>query len=180
MASRSMKRSRSASKSRSRGKSRSRSMGKSRSRSVGKSRSMGRSRSMGKSRSMGRSRSMGKSRSRGRSRSMKGGMSVLDPAAYSSASTYGEYVNGTVADQFARVFDQAGIDGKFQSNASVGAQGQNLGPSPIASYKMNGGKRSRRSRKSKKGGFFAGILNQAAVPFSLVGLNHLAKSMKKK
>ena len=168
MASRSMKRSRSASKSRSRGKSRSRSMGKSRSRSVGKSRSMG------------RSRSMGKSRSRGRSRSMKGGMSVLDPAAYSSASTYGEYVNGTVADQFARVFDQAGIDGKFQSNASVGAQGQNLGPSPIASYKMTGGKRSRRSRKSKKGGFFAGILNQAAVPFSLVGLNHLAKSMKKK
>ena len=146
------------------------------------SRSMKRSRSASKSRSRGksRSRSMGKSRSRGRSRTMKGGMPVLDPAAYSSATTYGEYVNGTVGEQIARVFDQAGPDGKFQSNASVGAQGQNLGPSPSASYKMTGGKRARRSRKSKKGGFFAGILNQAAVPFSLVGLNHLAKSMKKK
>ena len=172
MASRSMKRSRSASKSRSRGKSRSRSMGKSRS----KSRSMGKSRS----KSMGKSRSIGRSRSRGRSRTMKGGMNAPNPSSYSSATTYGEAVNGSGDAQFSRVFDQAGIDGKFQSNASVGAQGQNLGPSPSASYKMTGGKRARRSRKSKKGGFFAGILNQAAVPFSLVGLNHLAKSMKKK
>ena len=172
MASRSMKRSRSASKSRSRGKSRSRSMGKSRS----KSRSMGKSRS----KSMGKSRSIGRSRSRGRSRTMKGGMNAPNPSSYSSATTYGEAVNGSGDAQFSRVFDQAGIDGKFQSNASVGAQGQNLGPSPSASYKMTGGKRARRSRKSKKGGFFAGILNQAAVPFSLVGLNHLAKSMKRK
>ena len=111
---------------------------------------------------------------------MKGGMNAPNPSSYSSATTYGEAVNGSGDAQFSRVFDQAGIDGKFQSNASVGAQGQNLGPSPSASYKMTGGKRSRRSRKSNKGGFFAGILNQAAVPFSLVGLNHLAKSMKKK
>ena len=172
MASRSMKRSRSASKSRSRGKSRSRSMGKSRS----KSRSMGKSRS----KSMGKSRSIGRSRSRGRSRTMKGGMNAPNPSSYSSATTYGEAVNGSGDAQFSRVFDQAGIDGKFQSNSAVGAQGQNLGPSPSASYKMSGGKRSRGSRKSKKGGFFAGILNQAAVPFSLVGLNHLAKSMKRK
>ena len=176
MASRSMKRSRSASKSRSRGKSRSRS------RSMGKSRGMSMYGGMHMSRSMygGKSKSMGKSRSRGRSRTMKGGMSAADPSSYSSATTYGEAVNGSGDSQFSRVFDQAGIDGKFQSNTSVGAQGQNLGPSPSASYKMTGGKRARRSRKSKKGGFFAGILNQAAVPFSLVGLNHLAKSMKKK
>jgi len=126
------------------------------------------------------SRSRGKSRSRGRSRTMKGGANAPDPSSYSSATTYGEAVNGSGDAQFSRVFDQAGVDGKFQSNSAVGAQGQNLGPSPSASYKMSGGKRSRRSRKSKKGGFFAGILNQAAVPFSLVGLNHLAKSMKKK
>jgi hypothetical protein len=111
---------------------------------------------------------------------MKGGMNAPDPSSYSSASSYGVAVNGLGDAQFSRVFDQAGVDGKFQSNASVGAQGQNLGPSPSASYKMNGGKRSRRSRKSKKGGFFAGILNQAAAPFSLVGMNHLAKSMKNK
>ena len=106
---------------------------------------------------------------------MKGGMNSPNPSTYSSGSSYGVAVNGTVDSQLSRV-----QGGNSQSNAAIGAQGQNASPSPSASYKMNGGKRSRGSRRNKRGGFFAGILNQAAAPFSLVGLNHLAKSMKRK
>ncbi len=106
---------------------------------------------------------------------MKGGMNAPDPSSYSSGSSYGVAVNGTVGEQAARVLEKGG-----GGNAAIGAQGQNAGPSASASYKMNGGKRSRGSRRNKRGGFFAGILNQAAAPFSLVGLNHLAKSMKRK
>ena len=110
---------------------------------------------------------------------MSGGMNAPDPSTYGSGSSYGMAVNGTVDQQFNNVFDQNGPDGKFQSNSSVGLQGQNVGPSPSASYKMTGGKR-KRTRKNKKGGFLGSILNQAIVPFTLVGLNQKASKMFKK
>ena len=103
-------------------------------------------------------------------------MNAPDPSTYSSGAGYGMAVNGDGNAQFSRVFDQAGVDGKFQSNSAVGAQGQNLGPSPSA---MSGGKRHR-SKKNKKGGFWGGIINQAVVPLTLLGLNQRAKSMKKR
>jgi hypothetical protein len=113
---------------------------------------------------------------RSRSRSLRGGMPAPDPSSYTSASSYGSVVNGTGDQQFDRVFDQSGPDGKFQSNSSVGAQGQNLGPSPSATGPMSGGKR-RRSRKNKKGGFWGEIINQAIVPLTLLGLNQKGRSM---
>ena len=106
-------------------------------------------------------------------------MNAPDPSTYSSGAGYGVAVNSDVDAQISRVFDQAGVDGKSQSNASVGAQGQNLGPSPAASFKMSGGKRHR-SKKNKKGGFWGGIINQAVVPLTLLGLNQSAKRMKKR
>jgi len=111
-----------------------------------------------------------------------GGMGSPDPSTYSSGAGYGMAVNGDGDSQFARVFDQSGVDGKFQSNSSVGVQGQNLGPSQpsvVDPSKMSGGKRYR-SKKNKKGGFLAGIINQAVVPLTLLGLNQKAKSMKKR
>ena len=42
---------------------------------------------------------------------------------YTSASTYGSYVNGSGDSQYSRVFDQ-NIDAGRQSNVIVGAQGQ--------------------------------------------------------
>ena len=54
-----------------------------------------------------------------RHRTQKGGS-----GNYSSASTYGSYVNGSADSQYARVFDQTGPNGANQSNVIVGAQGQ--------------------------------------------------------
>jgi hypothetical protein len=102
----------------------------------------------------------------GRSRRlrMKGG------AAYSSAASFGEYVNGSGSAQYNRVFDQAGPYGQVQGNVLIGAQGQNVPPAsqmPNASQLalVQGGGR----RKTKKGGFL-GVVNEAIVPLSLAAL----------
>ncbi len=54
-----------------------------------------------------------------RHQSQKGGS-----GNYSSAATYAEYVNGSMPEQYARVFDQTGANAANQSNVIVGAQGQ--------------------------------------------------------
>jgi hypothetical protein len=97
------------------------------------------------------------------SRKHRGG-SAPNPSSYSSAATYGMAVNGTGDSQFNRVFSQSGMDSKFQSNAIVGVQGQNLGFPP--SVAQRGGRR----RRSKKGGFFGEVISQAVVPFGILGL----------
>ena len=98
-----------------------------------------------------------------RGRKHRGG-SAPNPASYSSASTYGMAVNGTGDSQFDRVFSQSGMDGRFQSNTIVGAQGQNLGLPPTVAQKAGG------RRRSKKGGFWGEVINQAVVPFGILGL----------
>lgn len=110
--------------------------------------------------------------SRRRNSVMRGG--------YSSASTYGEFVNGSGNAQYARVFDQSGPYGQVQGNTLIGAQGQNIpnmSQMPTAAnlkLAQSGGRRRRgHGRKSKRGGFLGGVINQAVVPFGLVGLNHM-------
>ena len=93
------------------------------------------------------------------------GGTAANPSSYSSASTYGMAVNGTGDSQFNRVFNQSGMDGRFQSNVIVGAQGQNLGLPPTLAQKAGG-----RRRRSKKGGFWGEVINQAVVPFGILGL----------
>jgi hypothetical protein len=111
-------------------------------------------------------------------RHMKGGS-----GAYSSASTFGEYVNGPGPAQFSRVFDQAGPYGQVSGNTLIGAQGQNV---PVASQMpsaaqlalvQGGGRRRYKKSHSKRGGFL-GVVNQAIVPFSLVALNHMYKGKR--
>jgi hypothetical protein len=85
----------------------------------------------------------------GSRRYKKGGANAPDPSSYSSASTYGSVVNGTVDQQYDRT---------FMGNGPAiyrGVQGQ-----------MTGGRKTRR----KRGGFFGEIINQAVVPLSILGM----------
>lgn len=94
-------------------------------------------------------------------------------ANYSSASSYGTYVNGpTVADQFNRVFSQSGPDAANPSNNIVGVQGQNIPKVLKGGSRRRKSKRivSKKNKKVKRGGYFAEVLNQAIVPFGLLGL----------
>ena len=96
------------------------------------------------------------SRRNGSKRMYKGGN-------YTSASTYGEYVNGSTPDQLSRVF----TDGR-DSNIIVGAQGQQMtGPNsspPNLDLIQTAGKRQ------KKGGFLGEVIYQAIVPFGILAL----------
>jgi hypothetical protein len=82
---------------------------------------------------------------------------------YTSASTYGEYVNGSTQDQLSRVFS----DGR-DSNIIVGAQGQQMtganSSAPNLDLVQSAGKRQ------KKGGFLGEVINQAIVPFGILAM----------
>ena len=106
------------------------------------------------------------SRGKRGSRKMRGG-------SYTSGSTYGSYVNGTGNEQFARTFDSTGPYAARAGAEYVGAQGQNAQQfgTPSAqnlSLIQSAGKR----RRSRRGGFLelGGVINQAVVPFTLLGL----------
>lgn len=103
-------------------------------------------------------------RHRTRSRRMRGG--------YTSASTYGGYVNGSPDSQFARTFDQSGPYGGRFGSEYVGAQGQwaQQPNTPSASQLQLVQSAGKRRRKSRRGGFFGEVLNQAIVPLSILGL----------
>ena len=119
-------------------------------------------------------------------RRMRGG---ADP--YSSAATYGSYVNGPVDSQWARTMDQSGPYGQIQGNVIIGAQGQNVAsPSQIPTsanlelVQSAGRRRQRRGGywdgppdpynggkvRQRRGGFIGEVVNQAIVPFSLLGM----------
>jgi hypothetical protein len=102
---------------------------------------------------------------RSRSRRMRGG-------SYTSGSTYGSYVNGSGDSQFARTFDTTGPYANRVGAEYVGAQGQwsqqpNTPSAQNLSLVQSAGRRRRRSRR---GGFFGEVINQAIVPFGLLGL----------
>ena len=108
-----------------------------------------------------------RSRQRSISRKMRGG-------AYSSATTYGESVNGSTGSQIARAFGPTGT-GSIIGEGGQGAMNQlripNAQQLAMAQSTQAGGRRKRKSgRKSKRGGFLAEVVNQAVVPFALLGL----------
>ena len=89
-------------------------------------------------------------RRRNSHRRHRGGAGSPDPSSYSSGASYGVAVNGTTNAQYDRTFMGTG------PATYRGVQGQ-----------MTGGKRSRR------GGFLGAmgsVINQAIVPFSLLGM----------
>ena len=102
---------------------------------------------------------------RTRRRRMRGG-------SYTSASTYGSYVNGSPDSQFARTFDQSGPYGNRVGSEYVGAQGQwaQQPATPSAGQLTLVQSAGKRRRKSRRGGFFGEVINQAVVPLSILGL----------
>jgi hypothetical protein len=109
---------------------------------------------------------------RKRSRRQRGGTgNAPNPSSYSSATTYGMEVNGNGNSQFHRVFNQNGPDTGTQSNTIVGVQGQNLGYSPSTTQKAG-------RRRKKRGGFWGSIVNQAVVPFGILGMQQTYRRKK--
>jgi hypothetical protein len=121
----------------------------------------------------------------GRRRRMRGGNSG---APYSSASSYGSYVNGSENSQYDRVFSQAGPYASVSGNTSIGAQGQNanmLGTPNASSLSLiqNAGSKRRRSHKKRNtkkryGGFLGQVINQAIVPLGLLGMQQTYRRNK--
>jgi len=95
---------------------------------------------------------------------------------YSSASTYGSYVNGSGDSQFARTFDQSGQYGNRVGSEYVGAQGQwsQQPGSPSAQNLSLIQSAGRRSRK-RRGGLLGEVISQAIVPFGILGLQQTYK-----
>jgi hypothetical protein len=94
---------------------------------------------------------------------MKGG-------SYSSATTYGQYVNGSGGSQWDRTMDQTGSYGQVPGNTIIGAQGQNVVP---VSQMPNGAQMSlvqKAGGKRRNGGFLGAVVNEAIVPFALLGM----------
>lgn len=93
---------------------------------------------------------------------------------YTSASSYGTYVNGSGDEQFNRVFNNSS-----QSNVLVGAQGQWGQPvgNPSASN-LSLVQSAGKSRK-RRGGLFGEVISQAVVPFGILGLQQTYRKNRK-
>jgi hypothetical protein len=90
---------------------------------------------------------------------------------YTSASTYGSYVNGSGDSQYSRVFDQS-VDAGRQSNLLVGVQGQwaQQPHGPTAQNLALVQSAGKRKNKSRRGGLFGEVVTQAVVPLALLGM----------
>jgi len=95
-------------------------------------------------------------------RGMRGG-------SYSSATTYGQYVNGSGDAQFARTFDQSGPYGGRMGTEYVGAQGQ-WANQPNAPSAQNLSLIQSAGSRRKRGGLFGEVLSQAIVPAAILGM----------
>jgi len=105
-------------------------------------------------------------RHRSRSRRMRGGN-----GNYTSGSTYGSYVNGSPNSQFSRTFDATGPYAARAGSEYVGAQGQwSNQPNVPSAQNLSLVQSAGRRRRSRRGGFFGEVINQAIVPFGLLGL----------
>jgi hypothetical protein len=89
--------------------------------------------------------------------------------AYSSATTYGQYVNGSGDAQFSRTFDQAGPYGGRMGSEYVGAQGQ-WANQPNAPSAQNLSLIQSDGSRRKRGGLFGEVLSQAIVPAAILGM----------
>ena len=101
---------------------------------------------------------------------------------YTSASTYGSYVNGSGDAQFSRTFDATGPYANRAGSEYVGAQGQwaTQAHQPTAqnlALVQSAGRRRSRSR-SRRGGLWGEVLKQAIVPLSLLGMQQTYKKRK--
>ena len=106
-----------------------------------------------------------RNRSRKHSRKNKRG-----GGSYTSAASYNEYVNGNQNTQFDRVFSTSGPYGGINGNTIIGAQGQNSHLAGLPTHQQLSLVQKAGKSRRKRGGFLGTVVNQAAVPFSLLGL----------
>ena len=110
-------------------------------------------------------------RHRSRSRKMRGG-------SYNSAASYGEYVNGSANAQFDRTLGIQGPFGQIPGNVIIGAQGQNVQPASMMPTQENLNRVQSAGRRRRRGGFLGEVVNQAIVPFALVGMQNTYRRRK--
>jgi hypothetical protein len=108
-----------------------------------------------------------------RHRHMKGGS-----GNYSDGASYGMYVNGTGGSQWARTMDQSGPYGNVPGNVIIGAQGQNVTPSSQMPSQNNLALVQKAGRRRRRGGFLGEVINQAIVPFSILGMQQTYRRKK--
>ena len=98
-------------------------------------------------------------RHRSRSRRMRGGQ---------GAAEWGMQVNGPTDAQFNRVFgpEYANVPG----NVIIGAQGQNITPVDRMPTSADLSRVQSAGRRRRRGGFLGEVVNQAVVPFALLGM----------
>jgi hypothetical protein len=115
-----------------------------------------------------RTRASQKGQSKSKSKSQKGG----NQGAYPD-SAWGFQLNnvGDAWSQFTRVMGSPNTSNVITpaSTATTGATGASHAPVAPAHASQMGGKRRNRSR-AKKGGYWGAVLEQAAVPLTLLGL----------
>jgi len=99
-------------------------------------------------------------RHKSRSRSMSGGQ-------YTDAASYGTFVNGSTDAQYNRVFgsEYANVPG----NVIIGAQGQNIPSTSQMPTSQQLSLVQQAGRRRRRGGFLGEVVNQAVVPFALLG-----------
>jgi hypothetical protein len=95
---------------------------------------------------------------------------------YSSAASYGGYVNGSGNAQYNRVLAQAGPYGEVPGNAIISVDGKGIpSPSQIPTAGQLALVQKAGKRRRRKGGFLGAVINQAVVPFGLLAMQQSYK-----
>jgi len=99
---------------------------------------------------------------RKRSNRRRGGAGAANPSTYDSASSYMRATVGTGNQQYNNVFESS--KNSSNSNSIVGLQGQRAG--------------KRGGTKKRRGGYWSQVINQAIIPFTLLGLQQTYRRKK--
>jgi hypothetical protein len=107
---------------------------------------------------------MPRTSNRKRSNRRRGGAAAgaANPSTYDSASTYMRATVGTGNQQYDNVFESS--KNSSNSNSIVGLQGQRAG--------------KRGGIKKRRGGYWSQVINQAIIPFTLLGLQQTYRRKK--
>ena len=90
-----------------------------------------------------------------------------NPSSYSDGASYVKAAVGSTNTQNENVFKNP--NNTSPSNGLIGLQGQ----------KISGGRKYKKhSKKSKKGGYWSQVVNQAVVPFTLWGMQSTYRSKR--
>jgi hypothetical protein len=96
----------------------------------------------------------------------------MSGGSYDSAASFGQFVNGSTNAQFDRTLGVQGPYGQVQGNVIIGAQGQNVQPASMMPTQENLNRIQSAGRRRRRGGFLGEVINQAVVPFALVGMQN--------